>query len=518
MSIVHALERHAASTPDRIALHFGDRAWTYGEVDEVTTRLASAFAGFGVGRGDRVAVMLPNWPEFHLASHATWKAGGVEVPINIMFKEEEAAYVLRDSGARVVLASPETAQVVDEVRSELPELRAVVVAGVSTFPDTVGFDDAVAGGPADLSRPSVAADDLAIVAYTSGTTGFPKGAMLRHDDVVVSMEALRRFLDLSARDNVLQVLPCFHSNASLIGVVFAWYLGSSAVLIERFEPKLFVDAVRATRPTYFAFVPTLLHDLVRLGDETNVDFSSVRYINYGAAPCPAHIRDAVEGRFDLRLLQAYGMTEAPNLVTSDPLDARVKTNAVGRPLPHIELQIVDDDGRVLPPGEPGEVRIGPRHDAGGDLVYRPMLGYWRNPAATATALRDGFFHTGDIGFVDDEGYLFIVDRKKDVIIRGGNNIFPAELERVLMSHPDVDEAYVVGLPDARLGELPRAYVVLRDAAATTAEDLRALVRARLAAYKRVDQIEFVDSAGLPRTALGKVLKRELRARAREEVH
>ncbi|MCZ7527173.1 MAG: AMP-binding protein [Acidimicrobiia bacterium] len=239
-------------------------------------------------------------------------------------------------------------------------------------------------------------------------------------------------------------------------------------------------------------------------------------MTYGAAPCPHHVRTAVEGRFGLRLLQAYGMTEAPNAVTMDPLDRPVRETAVGLPLPHIRLQVVDDDGTPQPAGTPGEVRIGPDPGSVGELTYRPMRGYWRNAEATAAALRDGFFHTGDVGVVDDDGYLHIVDRKKDMIIRGGNNVFPAEIERVLLSHPAVDEAYVVGIPDERLGEVPKAFVVLVPGQQVPAGELLELVGERLAAYKRLEQVELVESDQLPRTALGKVLKRELRDRARRE--
>ncbi|MCZ7527174.1 MAG: AMP-binding protein [Acidimicrobiia bacterium] len=263
MNIARWLQGHAKE-PDRLALTFEDREWSYGDVDAVTSRVASGLARLGVEPGDRVGCMLPNWPEFHFTTHGTWKAGAVEVPINTMFRAEEVEFVLGDSRATAVVASPETAAVISGVRDRLPDLRAVVVAGTCDVPGTVSFEELLELGDPGARAAEVAADDLAVIAYTSGTTGFPKGAMLDHANVVVSMEALARYLDLGRDDNVLQVLPCFHSNASLIGIVFAWYLGSTAVLLERFEPERFVETVRARRPAFFAFVPTLLHDLSRM--------------------------------------------------------------------------------------------------------------------------------------------------------------------------------------------------------------------------------------------------------------
>ncbi|MFQ5516678.1 MAG: class I adenylate-forming enzyme family protein [Acidimicrobiia bacterium] len=511
-NIATNLAEGAARDPLRTALFFADTTWSYREVDDLTTRLASGLRSLQMGTGDRIAVMLPNLPEFHFATHATWKAGGVEVPINTMYKEEITEHILRDAGVKVAFATAETGAVIERVRGRLPDFETLVAVGPGDNQGTLSFDELLDRGSRDFTIGNTTEDDLAVIAYTSGTTGFPKGAMLTHRQVIVSMEALRRSLDMDESDNVLQVLPCFHSNASLIGIVFAWFLGSTAVLVERFETEAFVSTVRETRPTFFAFVPTLLHDLSRAADQTGTDFSSVRYVVYGAAPCPPRVRAEVEQRFDLRLLQAYGMTEAPNAVTLDPVEGQMKPESVGRPLPHIRVTVVNDDGDPCHVGKPGEICLGPAADGESDLVYEPMKGYWQNPEDTVQALRDGLFHTGDIGRVDGDGFVYVIDRKKDMIIRGGNNVFPAELERVLVDHPSVEEAYVVGVPDDRLGEVPKAYVVPRAGAQLSAAEIIAHVGAHLATYKRLEFVEFVTGEALPRNALGKVLKRELRVR------
>jgi long-chain acyl-CoA synthetase len=319
-------------------------------------------------------------------------------------------------------------------------------------------------------------------------------------------------LDMGADDDILQVLPCFHSNASLIGVVFAWHLGSSAILVDRFDPLSFSEAVKQTRPTFFGGVPTVLYDMLRLDQEIDFDFSSVRYVIYGGAPAPHQIRRTVEGRFGLRLLQAYGMTEAPNIVALDPIEPQqVIEKAAGKPLPHIQVDIVDTAGELLNTGEVGEICIGPKLDGEHAGLYRPMVGYWNDPGTTQEALQGGVFHTGDMGMLDDSGFLHIIDRKKDMIIRGGNNIFPAELERVLDKHPDIEEAYVVGEPHIRLGEVPKAFVVLREGGVVSAEGIQRYVAARVARYKRVETVAIVERDSLPRNALGKVIKRALRS-------
>ena len=510
MNLVHALERHAEQRPDHPALVFEDRTWTYDELDAEISRLASGLSDLGVDRGDRVGVMLPNWPQFHMASHAAWKLGAVEVPINTMLQRDEVAYILGDSATKVVFADPEATERILAVRDQLPQLTHVVTVGAPAPAGALGIDELTDGGRDRLRGPDLDGDDLAVLAYTSGTTGYPKGSMLGHYHVELSMARLRDKLDLDRDDNVLQVLPCFHSNASIIGIVFGWFLGSTAILVERFEPVAFAATVQTHRPAFFAGVPTLLFDIMNLSDDVEVDFSSVKYVTFGAAATPPHVRRRVEERFDLKLRQAWGMTEGPNLVTVDALEGEIAYDGVGIPLPHIDVVAVDDEDRVLPAGEVGELCLQATTDGPDAGVYRPMLGYWKKPEESTRALANDRFHTGDVGYVDADGVVHLVDRKKDMIIRGGNNIFPAEIERVLVEDPRISEAYVVGIPDERLGEVPKAYVVPERDEVITPDEVRRIVSEQLATFKRLEAAALITSEELPRNAMGKVLKRELR--------
>ncbi len=508
MNLGHRIEEHADLWPERVALFFGDSTTSYAELNQTVSRLANGLRSLGVTPGDRVGVMLPNWPEFHICSHAAWKIGAVEVPINVMYVVDEVEFILANAGVKTVFASAAGAEIIVGIRDRLPDLEAVVLVGDGAVVGTTSFSDLVSNSDPQCLAVELGGNELAVIAYTSGTTGFPKGAMLTHDNLVTSIETLREYLALTDQDNILQVLPCFHSNASLIGVLFAWYLGSSAILLERFD-STFTEVVTRRRPSFFAGVPTVLFDLANLPANEDLDFSSVRYVMFGAAATPPNVRRTVEERFGLRMLQAYGMTEAPNVVTVDPKVGEIDYEGVGLPLAHLAIKIVDGNDNQLSTGSVGEICVGPMTEGPLANLYKPMAGYWKNPEASKKALQGGFFHTGDLGMVDDSGVVRLVDRMKDMIIRGGNNIFPAELERVLVADARVGEAYVVGVPHERLGEVPKAFVVLEEGTSASEGELKELIVGRLARFKRLEFVEFVDRDSLPRTALGKVLKREL---------
>lgn len=416
MNVSLFLEQHARQNPDRVALYFNDRCWSYSEVHEIVCRLADALRHLGVQQGDRVAVMLPNWPEFHFCTHAIWAVGAVEVPVNVMFREEEMAYVLTNSEAVVAFAFPQAAETIQEIRGQLPYLKTVVTVGPKEVPGTTRFSMLLVQGDVNYQVPNIHPDAPAVIAYTSGTTGFPKGAILSHYNMIVSMQVVNDYLGLTDQANIMQSLPCSSSNVSLIGIVFAWYLGSSAILVEQVEIRDLVRTVEIMRPAFFASVPTVLHDIVHLSEA--VDFSSVRYISFGATPTSPELRHQIEERFGLKMLQSYGMTESPNLYAIDPIDRPIKHAAVGLPLPHLSVKIVDDDDRKLPTGEVGEICVGPQSNGPHAELYKPMLGYWRNPQATQKALKGEYFHTGDLGKLDEDGFLYVIDRKKDKIIRG----------------------------------------------------------------------------------------------------
>lgn len=512
-SVVHRLIEVADKDPSRVALAFGDEQTSYGQLREIVERTAAGLAGLGVGRGDRVALMLGNCPQYFITSMAIWRAGAVQVPINSALRQHETRHILADSGAKVVLVSPATADIVGEVRGELPELTRVVVVGEDGHAAAdLSFDELSAATAEPAALADDFADAVAVIAYTSGTTGRPKGAMLGHRHLVDNLSIGQAHLGLTEDDPVLQGLPAFHNNASFNGVFLAWWCGSKAVLLERFAPDALVAKIAEHRVAFLVAVATILYDIARLPEDAGVDFSSVRYVVFGGSPTPPPIRKAVEDRFGLRMIQAYGMTEA-QYIALDPTEGEIVQDGSGIPCVHNQLSLLNASGEPVASGEVGEICLSqPEQGDAAGRKFRPILGYWNNPAETEKAFAGGVFHTGDLGRLDDKGFLHVVDRLKDMIIRGGTNIYPAELERALTDDPRVAEAYVVAKPDDRLGEVPKAFVVLADGAEVEPEQLRSEINDRIARYKRIEEIQLLTHDEVPRNAMGKVLKRELRTR------
>ena len=362
-------------------------------------------------------------------------------------------------------------------------------------------DDLRAAPLADPPPPVTESDDLALLVYTSGSTGRPKGVELTHANLDAMAGSMGRALRLTESDHCLLVLPLFHVNAICVSFLATMIAGGRLSVLGRFSPVAFLESVEALRPTYFSAVPTIYSHLVSLPAEVTADTSSVRVAICGAAPAPAELLRAVEERFGFPVVEGYGLTEATCGSTANPLDGPHKPGTVGVALPGQEVAIMADDGGLLPPGEPGEVVI-----RGANL----MRGYRNRPEATAETLRDGWLHTGDVGVLDEDGYLRLVDRIKDMIIRGGENIYPKEIESVLHSHPAVRDAAVVGAPDPSHGEVPVAFVTLHDGRDVTADELRALCTERLARFKIPVAFHLVDA--LPTNPVGKIDKPALRSR------
>lgn len=472
-----------AGRPDATALTFEGQEWSFSELDARVQGFAEAFAQQGIGRGDRVAVLLPNRPEVLLAWLAALKLGAVVVPLNPRLTAGEVAFIVGDCEPRLVLADETTA--FDG---------ATAVEALDAGPGAAGVP------PLDLD-----ASELAMIGYTSGTTGTPKGVMHSHRSVRIAIDGLAGFFGIGAGDSLLAILPLYSLPAMLGGPLMVWSVGGSCHLQRRFEPRACAAALGEHRPTLLGSVPTMLFDLVALPEAP--DLSSVRYVMTGGAPLTPRTRADFERRFDLRICNVYGQTEAPMVVSADPLDGERPEGAVGRALDHIELTIRDDAGRVLPPGEVGEVCVGAARPGS----YEPMLGYLGRPDATAETLCDGVLHTGDVGRMDAEGFLYLIDRKNDVILRGGVNVYPAEVEAALMQHEDVLECAVYGVPSERLGEVPVAAVVARPGSGLDPERLSRWLDGRLASYKRPAEIVLRDE--LPKNVLGKTLRRVLREQA-----
>jgi len=446
---------------------------------ERVARAAALLARFGVGPGDVVAIALPNRVELVIALFAAWRLGAAATPVNPGLTRPEMQYQVDDAAAKVVIG-------------EGLELDAPVVeVGALAEEPTLHTD------PADVPP-----DALALLIYTSGTTGRPKGVMLDHANIAAMCDMTRAGLGITAADHSLLILPLFHVNGIVVGTLTPLIAGGRVTIAGRFSPKTFFGLVQRVRPTYFSAVPAIYAMLTSLPEADAADTSSLRLLVCGAAPMPAELIARVEGTLGVVLVEGYGLSEGSCASTLNPYDGVRKPGTVGLPLAGQEVRVVDQLGRPLPRGERGEVVI-----RGANV----MRGYLNRPEDTARTIVDGWLHTGDVGIFDEDGYLRIVDRIKDMIIRGGENIYPKEIETALYAHEGVLEAAVVGRPDDILGEVVVAYVAQRPGTEVTVEELHGLCAGRLAKYKRPAQIEVL--AELPKNAVGKIDKPALRVLA-----
>jgi long-chain acyl-CoA synthetase len=496
------LREVAREVGDKPALLMGDRTVTFREIDQLSDRLAAALAKRGVRAGDRVTIFMPNSVEFVVAFYGTLKAGGVVNPINAQSKEREVRFQVDDSGATAVLYHEALAPVVDAVRPDLAKVRVFAVTGKMAPSGVERFDDLAA--EAGTVSITTGMDDLAALPYTSGTTGFPKGVMLTHANLTANQQQFFAAVPVRRDDVFLNVLPYFHIYALNLLMTGAISLGATQVIMPRFDMVEYCTLVERHRATVCFIVPPIVLGLAMSPEVEKHDFSSVRFFFSGAAPlAPDPARRMVQ-RIGKPIIQGYGLTETSPVTHANPMDAAV-LESIGKVVPGTEDKIVDlETGtKTLANGEVGEICVrGPQ----------VMRGYWNKPQDTADVIRDGWFHTGDVGRRDDNGYVFIVDRKKEFIKYKGFGVGPAEVEAVLCEHPAVADAGVIGKANEEAGEIPKAFVQLRPNAQATADELIAFVKERIADYKRVREIEFIEK--VPRTASGKILRRELAERER----
>jgi acyl-CoA synthetase (AMP-forming)/AMP-acid ligase II len=501
MYLTQPLHRALREAPEAALTVCGDRMLTVRESVERIARLGGGLRELGVRRGDRVAILALNSDRYLEYLQACWWIGAAVNPVNIRWAAAEIRYSLEQSGTRVLFVDDAFLPLLDELRDVLD---VVVHCGDGPTPDgLLDHEELATGGPA-VEDGRYGGDTLAGVFYTGGTTGFPKGVMLSHDNIAVSSlgsQAATAIAEPGGR--MLHAAPLFH----LAGLA-AWnvqtLVGGTHVLIPMFEPRAVLAAIERHAVTSAMLPPVMIQMVVDHPDRDAFDLSSFRCFLYGASPMPeAVLRRAMAAFPEARFVQAYGMTEVAPVATllsgTDHAEG-TRLRSAGRPAPHTELKIVDPDGAELGPGEVGEIAI-----RGGHV----MSGYWDKPEETAAALRDGWMHTGDAGYLDDCGYLFIVDRIKDMIVTGGENVYSAEVENVLAQHPAVASCAVIGVPDEVYGERVHAVVVLQPDRTATADELRAHCQARIAGYKAPRSVDFADA--LPVSPAGKVQKRELRA-------
>ena len=486
MNVAQLLERSALYHADRPALIFGERRWTYAELDDAASALAAGLAGLDLRPGERVALHLPNRPEFVLAYYAALKTGLVPLSLNTSYKAEELEYIVGNAAAAMVV----TAEGIDAnlpSRSRMPSVRHLLHAK-----DLDGLRGSERRTAVDMDR-----DATAAILYTSATTGRPKGVMLTHANIVSNSYATVHHLKMTERDRGLCALPMFHcfgQNAIMNSLFTA---GGTLVLHERFVPDAFVAAVAAHGITILYAVPTMYILFLSM---PRPDFSSVRLCFSAAATLPHDVEARWHDTHGHWIQQGYGLTETSPFASYNH-EVAFRRGSVGTPIENVEMKIVDLDDREVADGELGEIVIkGPN----------VMKGYFGDPAATAAAIRDGWFYSGDIGYRDRDGYFFIVDRLKDMINVAGFKVFPREVEEVLFRHPAVKEAAVVGVADPIRGEAVKAFVVLQDGASVDAETLQTLCRSTIASVKVPERIEFITA--LPKNPTGKILKKELRSR------
>ncbi len=481
LNLATLLEGSAARTPDRTALTAGERKLTYRQLNEEANKIAGALKRRGIAPGDRVALTMPNTPEFAIAYYGILKAGAAVVPLNVLLKAPEISYYLNDSGARIAIAASSFA--------------GEVLGG------RAGATGCAEGSSRDC-EPTMP-DDTAVVLYTSGTTGRPKGAELSHFNMFFNaLYVTEKLFRLSPEDVLLAVLPLFHSFGQTCVMNAGLCAGATVALLPRFDPAAVFSAMGRDRVTVFAGVPTMYWALLNHPDLPlfrDAIRDRLRLCVSGGAAMAVELMSRFEETFGVTILEGYGLSETSPVATFNLSQQDRKPGSVGKAIWATEVRIFDDSDRELPDGERGEIVV---------RGHNVMKGYLGRPEATAEAIRNGWFHTGDVGYRDPDGFFFIVDRKKDMILRGGFNVYPRELEEVLMTHPAVSLVAVVGVPDERLGEEIKAFVVRKAGTEATGPEIIAWCHERMGAFKIPRSVEFRE--GFPMTATGKILKRELK--------
>jgi long-chain acyl-CoA synthetase len=495
-NLARILTDTAAEHGDRVAFKLDDAEVTYAQLEAASARAAGLLQERGVEPGDRVGLMLPNVPYFPVLYYAILRAGAVVVPMNVLLKEREVAYYLEDSGAKLLFAWHGFAEAAEAGAANAGSECILITPGE--------FEQQLAAQEPVEEPVERVAEDTAVILYTSGTTGQPKGAELTHANLrqncMISSRTLGQF---THEDVLLGALPLFHTFGQTCTMNCAVCVGATVTMIPRFDPEKALEIIERDRVTVFQGVPTMYNAMLHASGADSADVSTLRLCMSGGAAIPVELIRAFEEKFGCPILEGYGLSETSPVASFNHPDRERKPGSIGTPIEGVEMQVRGDDGKELPQGEVGEIVI---------RGHNVMKGYWNRSEATAEAIdADGWFRSGDLAKVDEDGYFFIVDRKKDMVLRGGYNVYPREVEEVLYEHPAVQEAAVVGIPDDSLGEEVAAAVVVKEGESLDAQELKAFVRERVAAYKYPRKVWFVDE--LPKGPTGKILKREIEAPA-----
>ena len=483
------------------------RKFSYSEFQQSVTRTATMLRAQGVGKGDVVSLLMPNSVEYIIAYFACWQLGALAGPVNSLLKEHELEFVMNNSEARAILVHSEFQPLIENIRAQLPHLQAIInfdneaeATSSCLKPDRQGGQLPAQALPDGRASDPIGLDDDAIIIYTSGTTGKPKGCLLTHGNVIANARQISEWLNFTENDRLLTIMPLFHMNAVSVTTMSALHSGGSTVVSPKFSAKKFWNIVSDYQITSFGSVATMLSMLLNTypdGVPQGLKTDRLRFAMCGSAPVPAEVIKKFEETFDCRVIEGYGLSESTCRSSFNPPNEKRRPGSCGLPIGN-EMKVVDDEDNEVADGELGEIVLR------GDNILK---GYFKNPEATERAFRGGWFHTGDVGYRDQDGFFFIVDRKTDMIIRGGENIYPREIDEVLYQHPAVAAAATIGVPDSLYGEEVAAFIVLKDGASVKEAELIAHCQAELADYKCPKSIRIVKD--IPKGPTGKLLKREL---------
>ena len=501
MNMGHILENAAQRFGEKTAIILDDQTLSFSQLNELASRVGNGLKAMGVERGDRVSLLLPNSVQSISSFFAIMKIGAVINPLNPQFKGREIEYILNHTQARVLVTTRDQMPTIDELRGELPHLEHVVLVDADSYPRTQSFRELRDNGSPGLALEPCDDDHPLFLVYTSGTTGRPKGATVTHGNCLANSQLGAQALFYSQGDLIITALPVFHLFGGNVVLHASVIAGSTLCVLSRFEARSMIQKIDALRANVFVGVPTMfvyLNRAVQPGEGQSLG----RAIT-GGAPMALEVMREFEQKFNARVIELYGLTEGAGIITCNPFYYPAKPGSVGLELPPVQLKLVDPETgeKEVTVGQIGELC------ARGPVV---MNEYWRMPQETAQAIRDGWLYTGDLALMDEEGFIYLKGRKKEMLIVGGYNVYPVEIEDVLYEHPAVAEAAVVGIPDEKMGEFPKAFVVLRAGAAAKPEELTAFCEARLARYKVPRQVELIGE--IPKNPVGKILKRVLKER------
>ena len=508
-NIYGLLQRRVATAPTKTFLfsEVEGRKFTYSEFQAAVDRAAAMLTSRGIAKGDVVSLLMPNSAEYIIGYFACWQIGALAGPVNSLLKEHEIEFVMNNSEAKAILVASEFQPIIEKIRSKLPHLQSIVnfddeaeATRSCQTPDREGRPLSQDALPNGRASDTITLEDDAIIIYTSGTTGKPKGCLLTHGNIIANARQISQWLNFTEHDRLLTIMPLFHMNAVSVTTMSALYAGGSTVISQKFSGSKFWNIVSDYQVTSFGSVATMLSMLLNTypsGVPEGLNTNQLRFAMCGSAPVPAEVMRKFEETFNCPVVEGYGLSESTCRSTFNPPDERRRPGSCGLPIGN-EMKVVDDDDNEVPNGELGEIVLR------GENILK---GYYKNPEATDKAFRNGWFHTGDVGYRDQDGFFFIVDRKSDMIIRAGENIYPREIDEVLYQHPAVAAAATIGVPDQLYGEEVAAFIVLKNGMNATAEELIAHCQTELADYKCPKSIRIVKD--IPKGPTGKLLKREL---------